>query len=57
VFPIKRGNGIHYIDMRKLFNDEGTGYSQILSALNEGVYRQGYLELDKRRAALKKKKK
>jgi hypothetical protein len=57
VFPIKRGNGIHYIDMRKLFNDEGTGYSQILSALNDGVYRQGYLELDKRRAALKKKKK
>lgn len=38
VFPIKKGNGDHYIDMRKLFNEEGTGYVQILRKQNHEVY-------------------
>lgn len=38
VFPITRGNGEKYIDMTKLFNDEGTGYVQILVPKNLETY-------------------
>lgn len=39
VFPLKRGNKDKYIDMKKLYNDEGTGYVQILTKQNRDVYR------------------
>lgn len=38
VFPIKKGNGDRYIDMTKLFNDEGTGFVQVLRRQNHQVY-------------------
>ena len=38
VFPITRGNGEKYMDMTKLFNDEGTGYVQILVPKNLETY-------------------
>lgn len=38
VFPFKQGNGNKYIDMTKLFNDEGTGYVQILVPQNLEMY-------------------
>lgn len=38
VFPIKKGNGDKYIDMRKLYNEEGTGYVQILVPKNKATY-------------------
>lgn len=40
VFPLKKGNGEKYIDMRKLFNDEGTGYVQQLVPLNLATYKR-----------------
>ncbi len=39
VFPIKKGNGEKYIDMSLLFNNEGTGYVQILREKNLDIYR------------------
>lgn len=39
VFPMKKGNGDKYIDMQKLFNEEGTGYVQVLVPQNLEVYR------------------
>lgn len=39
VFPLKKGNGEKYIDMLKLYNDEGTGYVQTLVPQNLEVYR------------------
>lgn len=38
VFPIHKGNGEKYIDMPKLFNDEGTGYVQVLREKNRQTY-------------------
>lgn len=38
VFPHKKGNGDKYIDMKKLFNEEGTGYVQTLVPQNLKVY-------------------
>lgn len=38
VFPIHKGNGDKYIDMPKLYNDEGTGYVQILTPKNLETY-------------------
>lgn len=49
VFPIKRGNGKHYLNLSKLYNAEGTGYCQQLKAKNEQSYRQGYQEIARRR--------
>lgn len=40
VFPIHKGNGEKYIDMTRLFNDEGTGYVQVLTPLNRETYRR-----------------
>ncbi len=39
VFPITKGNGEKYIDMTRLFNEEGTGYVQTLVPQNLEVYR------------------
>lgn len=40
VFPFTMGNGNKYIDMTKLFNEEGTGFVQELVPLNMATYRQ-----------------
>ncbi|MDE5673773.1 MAG: C45 family peptidase, partial [Muribaculaceae bacterium] len=40
VFPIKKGNGEKYIDMSKLFNEDGTGYVQQLVPKNLDTYRR-----------------
>ena len=40
MFPIHKGNGEKYIDMTRLFNDEGTGYVQVLTPLNRETYRR-----------------
>ena len=55
VFHNKRGNGKHYIDLKKLYNSEGTGYCQQLIPQNMETYRRGYAELARRRAVLLKK--
>ncbi len=39
VFSLKKGNRDKYIDMTKLFNNEGTGYVQVLSPANLEVYK------------------
>lgn len=39
VFPFTKGNGNKYIDISKLFNEEGTGYVQTLSPLNLAKYK------------------
>lgn len=57
VFPIKRGNGKHYVNLQKLYNKQGTGYCQILIPQNMDTYRKGYEELAKRRAKFAVKKK
>ena len=38
VFSIKRGSGTKYIDMTKLFNEQGTGYVQRMTELNKQTY-------------------
>lgn len=40
VFPFTKGNGEKYIDMSKLYNEEGTGYVQILTPKNISVYQE-----------------
>jgi len=39
-FPIKTGNGDKYIDMTKLYNNEGTGYAQKAISRNRFTYRK-----------------
>lgn len=50
VFSITRGNGKHYLNLSKLYNAQGTGYCQVLTARNMKAYEAGYAELAKRRA-------
>ena len=38
VFPIRKGNGDRYIDMTRLFNEDGTGFVQVLRRQNHDVY-------------------
>ena len=38
VFSLKKGNGDKYIDMTKLFNEQGTGYVQRMRQLNKQTY-------------------
>lgn len=38
VFPLKKGNGDKYIDLGKLYNPEGTGYSQEAITRNKQTY-------------------
>ncbi len=56
VFSIKRGNGKYYLNLGKLYNADGTGYSQQMKAKNEAIYKEGYDKLAKRRKELSKKK-
>ena len=57
VFSIKRGSGKSYVNISKMYNAEGTGYSQLMKAKNEAIYKEGYAKLEQRRKALSKKKK
>ncbi len=41
VFPIHKGNGDKYIDMEKLFREDGTGYVQKLKQLNVENFKKG----------------
>ena len=40
VFPFTMGNGNKYIDMTRLFNEEGSGYVQVLVPINLDTYRR-----------------
>ena len=42
VFSIERGNGQHYLNLSKLYNDEGTGYCQQLVKKNLEMYEREY---------------
>lgn len=56
VFSIKRGSGKSYVNIGKMYNAEGTGYSQQMKARNEEIYKEGYKKLAQRRKKLSKKK-
>ena len=56
VFSIKRGSGKSYVNLSKMYNAQGTGYSQQMKARNEIIYKEGYEKLAQRRKELKKKK-
>lgn len=56
VFSIKRGSGKSYVNIAKMYNAEGTGYSQLMKAKNEAIYREGYEKLAQRRKELSNKK-
>ena len=47
VFPYTKGNGNKYIDMSRLFNDEGTGYVQLLVPQNIETYNKTRANRDK----------
>lgn len=49
VFPIERGSGKSYLNIKKLYNSDGTGYCQRLKYINMDNYRKGYEILDIRR--------
>lgn len=51
VFPFKKGNGEKYIDIRKLYNAEGTGYVQTLVPQNLETYRAAKEKREKWRQA------
>jgi len=57
VFPVERGNGKQYLDLSKLYNNEGTGYCQKLALKNKQTYKRGYEEIARRRALFSKSKK
>lgn len=46
VFPLKAGNGDKYIDITKLYNEEGTGYAQQAISRNRQTYRNETLNRD-----------
>ena len=46
VFAIKKGDKNKYVRMRKLFNDEGTGYVQVLTRKNNETYREARAKRD-----------
>ena len=46
VFPFTKGNGNKYIDMTRLFNDDETGYVQVLVPQNLETYRVTRLKRD-----------
>ena len=52
VFPIQRGNGQSYLNISLLYNEQGTGYCQIMKQKNLLYYQTVYEELDRRRKAL-----
>lgn len=47
VFPFTKGNGEKYIDMKKLFNEEGTGYVQTLIPKNLETYKNVRAQRDR----------
>ena len=57
VFPVTRGNGKQYLNLSKLYNNEGTGYCQKLTLKNKQAYKRGYEEIARRRAIYNKSKK
>jgi hypothetical protein len=57
VFPVERGNGKQYLNLSKLYNNEGTGYCQTLTLKNRKAYKRGYEEIARRRALYSKGKK
>ena len=57
VFPVVRGNGKQYLNLSKLYNNEGTGYCQTLTLKNRQAYKRGYEEIARRRALYSKSKK
>ena len=57
VFPVVRGNGKQYLNLSKLYNNEGTGYCQTLTLKNRQTYKRGYEEIARRRALFNKTKK
>jgi hypothetical protein len=52
-----RGNGKQYLNLSKLYNNEGTGYCQTLALKNRQAYKRGYEEIARRRAIYNKSKK
>ena len=48
VFTLRKGDKNKYVDMGKLFNDEGTGYVQILAPRNKEAYREARAKRDNR---------
>lgn len=46
VFPFTKGNGNKYMDMSKLFNDEETGYVQVLVPKNLETYKAARAKRD-----------
>lgn len=46
VFPYTKGNGNKYIDMTRLYNEEGSGYTQTLVPRNLETYKTTRLERD-----------
>lgn len=56
VFPVERGNGKQYLNLSKLYNNEGTGYCQVLTLKNRQAYKRGYEEIARRRALYSKNK-
>ena len=57
VFPVVRGNGKQYVNLSKLYNNEGTGYCQKLALKNRQAYKRGYEEIARKRALYNKSKK
>lgn len=55
VFDIKRGSGNNYVNLSKMYNTEGTGYSQLVMERNKAVYKEGYEKLAERRKKMSKK--
>lgn len=47
VFSIERGNGKHYLNLSKLYNNEGTGYCQQLVKKNMEMYQREYEKREK----------
>lgn len=37
IFPVRRGNGKHYFKFSLLYNNEGTGYTQILKSVDKTI--------------------
>lgn len=56
VFPIKRGNGSHYIHLSELYNKNGNGICQILVPNNTKSYEAGYKERELRAKCIKAQK-
>lgn len=56
VFPIKRGNGSHYIHLSELYNKNGNGICQILVPNNIKSYEAGYKERELRAKCIKTQK-